>query len=101
MSKEGDQWRILAAEDINVATIINSNRSTSSRQVCFHCHQYVEKLLKGRLADYGAMVPEFHNLYQLARMLHYDEITSEMYSIAQKLDSHYILTRYPVNGMIP
>jgi len=41
------EWLEVANEDWTAARVLLDSASPPARSVCFHCQQYVEKLLKG------------------------------------------------------
>ena len=100
MSKEGDVWRSMSEEDLSLAKEIFETKVASNRFVCYHSGQAVEKFMKGRLADYGEVIPETHNLKVLLNLLHYDDISSDMRHCINTISGYDICSRYPINGNV-
>ena len=98
MTKEGDVWRTMSEEDLSLAKEIFETKVASNRFVCYHAGQAVEKYMKGRLADYGEVIPETHNLKVLLNQLHYDDISPDMRHCINTMSGYDICSRYPING---
>lgn len=89
-----NKWFVFADEDWLVAKMVMENGIYN--QVCFHCHQGVEKLLEGVLSASKKRIIKTHNLSELLGMV--VEILPDIKTIEDdcvKLDRYYIPTRYP------
>ena len=64
--------------------------------ICFHCQQYVEKMLKGFLTLHGVEAPWTHNLRRLIQLAapHLPEL-AELADASDQLTPHAAETRYP------
>ena len=62
------QWVQKAEEDWEAAQLLATHDSQATT-TCFHCQQYVEKLLKASLLAIGAEVPKTHDLRTLSALL--------------------------------
>lgn len=64
---------------------------------CFHCHQAVEKYLKGYLVYRQKEFEKIHDIVELLRMCSEMNKEFEHFRIfCEKLNAYYIPTRYPV-----
>jgi HEPN domain-containing protein len=62
---------------------------------CFHCHQAVEKYLKGYLLLHGEQPPLIHDLKLLLdRCVKFDKTLSRFDNDCRDLSPYYIETRY-------
>ena len=66
-------------------------------QICFLCHQAVEKYLKGFLVYNGVNFPKIHDLTELAKLCaKINKGFSQFLGKADILSQYYIVSRYPV-----
>ena len=64
--------------------------------ICYHCHQTVEKLLKGVLISRGVTIEKTHDLGLLAEMLQeYTEVDEKYLEICDDLTPYGVKIRYP------
>jgi HEPN domain-containing protein len=93
---EGSRWIRAAADDLDAA---RSLLEGGYYHLCaFHAQQAAEKALKGLLRLLGR-VPWGHNCFdlltQVDSLLSGFETPPVLFDAAQRLDSHYIPSRYP------
>jgi len=63
--------------------------------MCFHCQQYIEKLLKAKLLDLGIVPPWTHDLVKLAEMLPQSKISEKIAKKVTLFQSYGVDIRYP------
>jgi len=63
-------------------------------QVCFHCQQCLEKLLKALLADQGTAIPRTHSIVDLLALFPTDFL-NDLRDELGDMDLYYLPTRYP------
>ena len=63
-------------------------------QVCFHCQQAAEKLIKGLLTDMGKAPPKSHRIADLLEQAGIPD-TSAVGASSLLLDRFYLAARYP------
>lgn len=83
--------------DLANASLILNNPETSGLFgiACFHCHQAIEKYLKGYLFFNGKQPPLIHDLKVLLdKCVEVDEALSKFDSDCRDLNPYYIETRY-------
>lgn len=56
------QWREKAQSDWTAVEILLASERCPAETVCFHCQQFVEKLLKAFLTSHGIETPKTHDL---------------------------------------
>jgi len=62
------EWLDRAADDWTTVEILTAHERCPREMVCFHCQQYVEKLLKAFLTFLGIEAPRTHDLRRLAQL---------------------------------
>ncbi len=90
------QWKKKAQSDWTTVEILLAHEQCPAEVVCFHCQQYVEKLLKALLSRHSIEAPRTHDLrrlIQLAESLVPD--LSQFSDASDKLTVHGVETRYP------
>ena len=95
MKQEAEQWLELAAKDLKSARKLADEEDLFDL-ACFHCHQVVEKCLKGFLARTKAEIPKTHDLGRLGQAC--AALDEEFFDVAEavlELDVFYMGTRYP------
>ncbi len=94
-SQLAKEWIIKSQNDFKSATILfKENGPTDS--LCFHCHQAVEKALKGFLVFNKKEFPKIHDLIHLLNLC--EKIDKDFENFKQEtsfLNRFYIETRYP------
>ena len=90
------QWVAKAESDWATVQILTDHSNAPADSVCFHCQQYVEKLLKALLTYYGIEAPRTHDLKRLAQLAvpRLDELATFGDDI-DKLTAHAVQSRYP------
>lgn len=90
------QWREKALGDFNAVEILLTNKDCPADIVCFHCQQFVEKLLKGVLTLHGVEAPRTHDLRRLIQLVEpYVPELSKLGDLSDLLTVHGVETRYP------
>jgi len=90
------QWRAKAESDWTTVEILVRSDRCPADTVCFHCQQYVEKLLKALLTFHGVEAPKTHDLRRLIQLA--EPFALQLRSLADKADAltaHGVRTRYP------
>ena len=96
MNREEDirEWVEYAEADRLSAQ--NAFNAADYRDVAFHCHQAIEKLLKAAIvAQTGQRPPYTHNLWKLAQAVQGLTIPPEIGDKMASINPHYIVSRYP------
>ena len=87
-------WLKLAEEDFSSAEALLEKKIYN--QVCFHCQQAAEKILKAFLKSKGFMPPKIHNLLELLEMcIKKDAHFVVLREGCEYLSRFYVSTRYP------
>ena len=102
MNEETRNWLIKAFEDFTV--VIHEMKlpkdEITTSMVCFHCQQFVEKLLKAYLVFYGIEFPRTHNLEFLKELCaRHDEDFKTLH--VGDLSRYAVEARYPEEFYIP
>jgi ABC-type Fe3+ transport system substrate-binding protein/HEPN domain-containing protein len=88
------RWIELALEDEKMAEL--AYREKLYNQVCFHCQQAGEKLLKAFLVEKEGRFPKVHSLLELLGLASYlDQSLNVLTKDSLYLDQFYVPTRYP------
>lgn len=100
MSDETDesvrQWRAKAQSDWTAVEILLASEQCPADMVCFHCQQFVEKLLKAILTRHGIEAPKTHDLRRLIQLAEpYAPELSQLADASDTLTIHGVETRYP------
>ncbi|MCD6500746.1 HEPN domain-containing protein [bacterium] len=89
------EWIIKAQNDLRAAEILYREKGPSDT-LCFHCHQAVEKYLKGFLVFNRKRFPKVHDLMFLMNLC--KEIDRDFQQLKDDLitlNKYYIESRYP------
>ena len=99
-SKLAKEWVLKAQNDLKTAEILyRENGPTDS--LCFHCHQAVEKILKGFLVFNKKEFPKVHDLIHLLNLCKKIDKSFKSLEIENLfLNRYYIETRYPSGEVI-
>ena len=90
------QWRAKAESDWTAVEILLSSGDCPADAVCFHCQQFVEKLLKAILTRYQVEAPRIHDLRRLIQLAKpYAPQLLELADSSDALTIHGVETRYP------
>ena len=90
------QWRIKAQSDWDAVEILTASKRCPTDTVCFHCQQFVEKLLKALLTLHDIEAPKTHDLRRLIQLaLPFAPELSLLADLSDELTIHGVETRYP------
>lgn len=90
------QWRAKAQSDWDAVEILTASKRCPADTVCFHCQQFVEKLLKALLTCHGIEAPKTHDLRRLIELaLPFAPELSLLTDVSDELTFHGVETRYP------
>jgi len=90
------QWLAKAKGDWKTVTLLSGHEDCPRDSVCFHCQQYVEKLLKALLTLHAIEAPRTHDLKRLAQLVvAIAPELAELMDDADLLTDHAVQTRYP------
>jgi HEPN domain-containing protein len=90
------QWLAKARNDWTAVEILLASGHAPAETVCFHCQQYVEKLLKAVLTYDGVEAPRTHDLRRLIQLAM--SCVPELSSFVDPADGltvYGVQTRYP------
>jgi HEPN domain-containing protein len=90
------QWLAKAESDWAAAEILLDSERCPGDTVCFHCQQFVEKLLKGLLTLHDVESPRTHDLRRLIQLA--EPFAPELLRLSDSSDLltiHGVETRYP------
>ena len=91
------EWFNIGKEELNFAQASFKELDAFYSQVCFLCHQAVEKYLKGFLVYHKGRFPKIHDLIELLKLC--GKIDKEFLNFLEEiaiLDQYYLVTRYPL-----
>ena len=90
------QWRAKAQSDWEAVEILMASERCPTDMVCFHCQQFVEKLLKAILTHHGIEAPKTHDLRRLIQLAEpFVPELSRLSDASDTLTIHGVETRYP------
>jgi HEPN domain-containing protein len=90
------QWLAKAENDWSTVEILMASGHCPAEAVCFHCQQYVEKLLKALLTLKGIEAPKTHDLRRLIQLaLPVEPKLAELVGESDALTVHGVQSRYP------
>lgn len=90
------QWRAKAQSDWDAVEILTASKRCPTDTVCFHCQQFVEKLLKALLTLHGVEAPKTHDLRRLIQLAQpFAPDLSLLADMSDELTVHGVETRYP------
>ena len=90
------QWRQKAQSDWIAVEILLASERCPAETVCFHCQQFVEKLLKAFLTYHGIETPKTHDLRRLIQLAEpFAPELSRLSDASDTLTIHGVETRYP------
>jgi len=90
------QWKKKAQSDWTTVEILLSHEQCPAEAVCFHCQQFVEKLLKALLSRHSIEAPKTHDLRRLIQLAEsFVPDVSQFSDASDKLTVHGVETRYP------
>jgi len=90
------QWKAKAQSDWTTVQILLTSEQCPADTVCFHCQQYVEKLLKGVLTLNSIEASRTHDLRRLIQLAQpYVPELEGLFDSSDALTVHGVETRYP------
>ncbi len=90
------QWREKAQSDRATVEILRNSEQCPTDVACFHCQQFVEKLLKAILTLHGVEAPKTHDLRRLIQLAEpFAPELSRLSDASDKLTVYGVETRYP------
>lgn len=90
------QWKEKALNDWTAVEILLDSKQCPAETVCFHCQQFVEKLLKALLTLHSIEAPKTHDLRRLIQLTGpLAPELSDLSDASDKLTVHGVETRYP------
>jgi HEPN domain-containing protein len=90
------QWRAKAQSDWDAVEILTASKRCPAETVCFHCQQFVEKLLKGLLTRHRIEAPKTHDLRRLIQLAKpFVPELSLLSDASDELTIQGVETRYP------
>ena len=90
------QWRTKAQSDWTTVQILLGSDQCPAETVCFHCQQFVEKLLKAILTAHSVETPETHDIRRLVQLAKsYAPKLSPLTDLSDQLTVHGVETGYP------
>lgn len=95
-SEAVDRWRAKAQSDWTTVEILLGSERHPPDSVCFHCQQFVEKLLKALLTRHGIEAPKTHDLRRLIQLAEpFAPELGQFMNASDVLTAHGVETRYP------
>ncbi|MCH8011754.1 MAG: HEPN domain-containing protein [Candidatus Marinimicrobia bacterium] len=98
-----EKWLNFADEDYRLVTFLWNKENKFYRSICFHAHQFIEKVLKGIREGAGLSPPRIHDINALVK-----RVAKLNFNVPLKeneilfLSSIYIDIRYPPDvGLLP
>ncbi len=89
-------WRARAESDWTAVEVLVASDRCPPDAVCFHCQQFVEKLLKALLTLHGVEAPWTHDLRRLIQLAQpFVPELARLSDAADALTVHGVRTRYP------
>jgi len=90
------QWLVKAQSDWDAVEILTASKRCPTDTVCFHCQQFVEKLLKALLTQNDIEAPKTHDLRRLIQLAQpFAPELSLLFDMSDELTIHGVETRYP------
>ena len=90
------QWRAKAQSDWTTVEVLLDSERCPADSVCFHCQQFVEKLVKALLTRHGIEAPRTHDLRRLIQLAEpFAPELSPLADASDALTAHGVETRYP------
>jgi HEPN domain-containing protein len=90
------QWKAKAQNDWTAVEILSTSKQCPVDTVCFHCQQFVEKLLKALLTYHNIEAPKTHDLRRLIQLAEpFVPELSQLSDLSDKLTVRGVDTRYP------
>lgn len=97
-----ENWLVKAEHDFGMAKLALDNSIEYSDSICFHCQQYVEKILKAYLICIDIDFKRTHSLsYLLDLIVEKEHIKEEIYTACELLEDYAVVIRYPADDFEP
>jgi HEPN domain-containing protein len=94
--KAVQQWLAKAESDWSTIEILTASDHYPAEAVCFHCQQYVEKLLKAFLTLHCIEAPKTHDLRRLIQLASpFEPKLTGLIEESDALTVHGVQSRYP------
>ncbi len=93
-------WLEKGDHDFKAAEILLNSKDIVADVICYHCHQAIEKYLKGFLISKKASIPKSHDLDYLLKLCMKEEMN--FHSIKEKIQTLIEYTsdvRYPADDV--
>lgn len=90
------QWLEKAGSDWTTVEVLVSDKRSPAVAVCFHCQQYVEKLVKAALTLRQIEAPRTHDIRRLCELA-----IGEVPGLSALLDDADVLSVYAVQSRYP
>ena len=88
------QWRAKAQSDWTAVEILMASKRCPAETICFHCQQFVEKLLKAFLTRHSIEAPKTHDLRRLIQLAEpFAPELSQLSDTSDKLTIHGVETK--------
>jgi HEPN domain-containing protein len=85
-----------AGSDWSTIEILMASEHCPAEAVCFHCQQYVEKILKAFLTLKGIEAPKSHDIRRLIQLASpFEPKLKELIDESDALTIHGVQSRYP------
>lgn len=95
-------WIKKAEHDLGMAKLALENGTEFTDSICFHCQQYVEKMLKAYLVCLNIGFVKTHSItYLLDLIAEREKVEMDIYSAGELLEDYAVSIRYPVNDFDP
>ena len=97
-----ESWLKKADHDLGMAQLAMESGAEFTDSICFHCQQYVEKILKAYLISLDINFVKTHSLSYLVDLIaEQEKVPEEIYKVSELLESYAVLIRYPADGYEP
>ncbi len=91
-----ENWLEKAYNDWKIVEILLKDKTSPLDGICFHCQQYVEKLIKALLTRKNKVFPKTHDIRELIELAEqFLPALNQFVEDAEKLTIHGVVTRYP------
>ena len=95
-------WLRKSKHDFGMAGLALESGTEYTDSICFHCQQYVEKVLKAYLICIDIDFKKTHSLsYLLDLIAEREEVEDEVYKVSELLEDYAVGVRYPADNFEP
>lgn len=96
------EWIKKAGHDLGMAKLALEHKEEFTDSICFHCQQYVEKILKAYLVHQDIEFAKTHSLAYLVDLMgQKEQVSEELYLLVEELESYAVGIRYPSDAFEP